>query len=71
MINTQRVLRCDHVLLVREVLVNGSATFIVNQATGEGPNNESFVKGLEQTTMRQSLCILQISMFTMLYMELL
>ena len=27
MINTQRVLRCDHVLLVREVLVYGSATF--------------------------------------------
>ena len=27
MINTQRVLRCDHVLLVREVLVNESVTF--------------------------------------------
>ena len=27
MINTQRVLRYDHVLLMREVLVNGSVTF--------------------------------------------
>ena len=27
MINTQRVLRCDHVLLMREALVNGSVIF--------------------------------------------
>ena len=46
MINTQRVLRCDHVFACERGLVNGSATF-------------------------RSICILQISMSTMLCMKLL